>query len=51
MENASRHDPSEILLLPSRPPGFFADANSLVEIQEDNRLAKASVIRAPEDLE
>lgn len=34
-----------------RPVGYFANAYSQVEIQEDNRLAKASVICAPKDLE
>jgi hypothetical protein len=33
-----------------QPPGFFA-AYSKAEIQEENRLAKSSVIRAPKDLE
>jgi hypothetical protein len=37
--------------IPMRPAGFFANAYSKAEIQEDNRLAKASVIRAPKDLE
>jgi len=37
--------------IPLRPPGFFANTASLTEIHEDNRLAKASVIRAPRDLE
>jgi hypothetical protein len=34
-----------------RPAGYFAHAYSLAEIREDNRLAKASVVRAPQDLE
>ena len=37
--------------IPMRPAGYFAHAYSLAEIQENNRLAKASVIRAPKDLE
>jgi hypothetical protein len=37
--------------IPMRPAGFFADACSNTEVQEDNRLAKASVIRPPKDLE
>lgn len=41
----------EIEPIPMRPAGYFADAYSRAEIQEDNRLAKASVIRAPKDLE
>ena len=38
-------------LIPMRPPGFFAYCYTKAEIQEENRLAKASVVRAPEDLE
>jgi hypothetical protein len=41
----------EIEPIPIRPPNYFANAYSRAEIQEDNRLAKASVIRAPKDLE
>jgi hypothetical protein len=41
----------EIEPIPIRPPNYFANACSRAEIQEDNRLAKASVIRAPKDLE
>ena len=41
----------EIEPIPMRPAGFFADAYRKAEIQEDNRLAKASVIHAPKDLE
>jgi hypothetical protein len=37
--------------IPMRPAGYFANAYSRAEILEDNRLAKASVIRAPKDLE
>lgn len=41
----------EIEPIPMRPAGYFAAAYSAAEIQADNRLAKASVIRAPKDLE
>lgn len=41
----------EIEPIPNRPPGYFENAYSKAEIQEDNRLAKASVVRAPKDLE
>jgi hypothetical protein len=41
----------EIEPIPLRPAGFFANSYSREEIREDNRLAKASVIRAPKDLE
>jgi hypothetical protein len=41
----------EIEPIPIRPAGFFASAHSRAEIQEENRLAKSSVIRAPKDLE
>ena len=41
----------EIEPIPMRPEGFFANAYNRAEIGEDNRLAKASVIRAPNDLE
>jgi hypothetical protein len=41
----------EIEPIPMRPTGYFANAYSRAEIQEDNRFAKASVIRAPKDLE
>ena len=41
----------EIEPIPVRPAGYFAGAHTKAEIQEDNRLAKASVIRAPKDLE
>jgi len=66
MEKASRGEPvyivrgrrrfvlqevPEIEPIPIRPPGFFSSAYNLAEIQEDNRLAKASVVRTPKDLE
>jgi hypothetical protein len=41
----------EIDPIPLRPPGYFAACYSPEEIQEENRLAKASVIRRPKDLE
>jgi hypothetical protein len=41
----------EIEPIPMRPAGFFSNAYSKLEIQEENRLAKSSVIRAPKDLE
>jgi hypothetical protein len=41
----------EIEPIPMRPAGFFANAYRKAEIQEENRLAKSSVIRAPKDLE
>src|ERR1041384_1519558 len=37
--------------IPMRPPGYFANAYSKPEIQEENELAKASVVRVPKDLE
>ena len=37
--------------IPMRPPGYFANAYNKAEIQDESRLAKASVIRAPKDLE
>lgn len=37
--------------IPMRPAGYFANAYTAAEIQDENRLAKASVIRAPKDLE
>ena len=41
----------EIEPIPFRPPGFFANADTPAEIREGNRLAKATVICAPKDLE
>lgn len=41
----------EIEPIPMRPAGFFVNAYSRAEIREDNKLAKASVVRAPNDLE
>ena len=42
---------AEIDPIPVRPPGYFANIYSKAEIAEENRLAKASVIRPPKDLE
>ena len=41
----------EIGPIPIRPPNYFADGYNPVTVREDNRLAKASMIRAPKDLE
>lgn len=41
----------EIEPIPMRPPGYFANVYSKAEAREDHRLAKASVIRPPKDLE
>jgi hypothetical protein len=41
----------EIEPIPLRPPEFFAHAASPADIRDGNRLAKASVIRTPKDLE
>ena len=37
--------------IPIRPAGYFADAYSRIEIQVENQLPKASVLRVPRDLE
>lgn len=37
--------------IPIRPAGYFSSVYSKAEIQEDNRLAKASVLHPPKDLE
>jgi hypothetical protein len=37
--------------IPIRPAGYFANCYSKEEAREQNRLAKASVVRAPADLE
>jgi hypothetical protein len=37
--------------IPIRPAGYFANCYTKEEIQEQNQLAKASVIRAPAELE
>jgi hypothetical protein len=41
----------EIEPIPMRPPGYFTDCYTKEVIEEDNRLAKASVVSAPRDLE
>lgn len=41
----------EIEPIPMRQPSYFAHVYSQAEIQEDNRLAKASVVHGPKDLE
>lgn len=41
----------EIEPIPMRPPGYFANCYTKEDIEFDNRLSKASVIRAPKDLE
>jgi len=42
---------AEIERIPVRPPGYFEGCYSAAEVAADNRLAKASVLRAPSDLE
>ena len=37
--------------IPMRPPGFFAHCYTPAEIRLENELSKASVVRAPKDLE
>ena len=37
--------------IPMRPSGYFANCYTREEIELDNRLSKASVIRVPKDLE
>jgi len=37
--------------IPMRPSGYFAGCYSKAETQEDNELAKVSVVRPPSDLE
>lgn len=41
----------EIAPIPQRPPGYFADCYAKEELQLENRLAEASVIEKPGDLE
>jgi len=41
----------EIDPIPMRPAGYFTDVYSHAEMREENQLAKASVVRAPKDLE
>jgi hypothetical protein len=42
---------SPIPPIPIRPPGCFDRCYSQQEIREENRLAKSSVLRPPQDLE
>jgi hypothetical protein len=42
---------SDVFTLKVRPPGYFEHCDTKAEIQEANKLAKASVVRAPTDLE
>jgi len=37
--------------IPVRPPGYFSDCYGKQEVFELNQLAKASIVRAPGDLE
>jgi hypothetical protein len=37
--------------VPMRPLGYFANCYSKAEVREENRLAKASIIQVPKDLE
>jgi hypothetical protein len=41
----------EIDPIPIRPPGYFAHCDTREEIESDNVLSKASVVRPPQDLE
>ena len=41
----------EIEPIPLRPPGYFANCYTNEVIASDNRLSKASVVRAPKGLE
>jgi len=41
----------EIDPIPMRPPGYFAQCYTREEIELDNQLSKASVIRPPKNLE
>jgi hypothetical protein len=44
-------EPVETNPIPIRPAGYFARTYRKSEIAIDNQLAKASVVRAPTDLE
>ena len=37
--------------IPFRPAGYFANCYNKAENQQENRLAKASLVHAPKDLE
>jgi hypothetical protein len=41
----------EVVPIPLRPPGYFADCYTREEIQRENRLGEASVVEKPADLE
>jgi hypothetical protein len=41
----------EIDPVPMRPPGYFESCYTAEEVAVDNRLAKASVVQVPRDLE
>lgn len=41
----------EIEPIPIRPPNYFANLDSKAEIEEQNRLAKSSVVKPPGDIE
>jgi hypothetical protein len=41
----------DIAPIPKRPPGYFASCYTKGELQLENRLAEASPIEKPEDLE
>jgi hypothetical protein len=52
MKNVGRSRKSKINFRSEmRPAGYFANAYTKAEIQEDNRLAKASMVEAPKDIE
>lgn len=41
----------EIEPIPIRPPNYFANVDARAEIHEQNRLARASVVKPPKDIE
>jgi hypothetical protein len=41
----------EIAPIPQRPPGYFANCYTREELKLENRLAEASTVEKPEDLE
>lgn len=41
----------EISPIPQRPPGYFENCYTQEEIRQENRLAEASVVEKPGDLE
>ena len=46
LQEVPRMDP-----IPMRPLGYFSSAYTVAEVEDENRLAKASVIGAPKDLD